>query len=192
MTTRKQRIGSPALLFVAAAWACVAACNLEIPTSVVVTDGPGFVLSGSGQLAAFTVYAPRAGRRIASANSDLDTVVWQIKASKGYFEGTFVGHLQLLYGKLPDGYNQTVPSQSQAAPPLAPGAVYSFFAETTNAPAIGGSFYMNASSPIQIDVSDLCVTLTAGRNVEVNCGTGEPYEEPTDLEKFAREHRVTR
>ena len=51
---------------------------------------------------------------------------------------------------------------------------------------------MNGSGPTQIDVSDLCVTLIAARNVEVNCGTGEPYEEPTDLAKFAREHEVAR
>jgi hypothetical protein len=88
----------------------VAACDWEVPTLVRVTSGPAFEFSGSGQLASFTVYAPRAGRRIAAGHSDVDTVVWQIKASKGYFEGTRVGHLQLVYGKLPDGYNQTVPS----------------------------------------------------------------------------------
>jgi hypothetical protein len=186
-----KRAGHPLLLFVAACWTCVAACNWEVPTTIRVTSGPAFVLAGSGDLASFTVYAPRAGRRIATGSSEIDTVVWQIKASKGYFGGARVEHLQLVYGKLPDGYKQTVPSQSQAAPPLAPGVVYGFFAETTNAPGMGGTLYMSEAGPTQI-YFDLCVTRIKGRDVAVNCRTNEPYEEPTDLAKFAREHQVTR
>jgi hypothetical protein len=111
--------------------------------------------------------------------------------SKGYFEGTRVGHLQLVYGKLPDGYKQTVPSQSHGALPLALGVVYGFFAETTNAPGFGGSFYLTGSGPTQIDVPGLCLRLIERRDVAVKCGTNEPDEEPTDLAKFAREHQIT-
>jgi hypothetical protein len=182
-----KRAGNLLLLFVATSWTCVAACNWgEVPTSVRVTSGPAFVLSGSGDLASFTVFAPRAGRRIAVGSSELDTVVWQIKASKGYFKGTRVEHLQFVYGKLPDGYKQTVPSQSHGAPPLAPGVVYGFFAETTNAPGIGGSFYLTGSGPAQIDVPGLCLRLIERRDVAVKCGTNEPYEEPADLAKCSR------
>lgn len=192
MTTRRQKLRNTLLLvFLAASFTYVAACNWEKPTSVRVSSGPSFVFSGSGRLASFTVYAPQAGHRIASPNPDVATVVWQIKASKGYFEGTHVEHMQLAYGKLPDGYNQAVPSQSQGPPPLAPGAVYSFFAETTDAPAIGGFFYMSGSRPTQMNVPDLCLKLINSREVAVKCGTNEPYREPTDLEKFAQEHEVT-
>jgi hypothetical protein len=129
---------------------------------------------------------------MATSSSELDTVAWQIKASKGYFEGTRVEHLQLVYGKVPDGYTQTVPSQSHGAPPLLSGVAYSFFADSTGAPRIGGHFYMNGTAPIQISVPDLCLTRKEGLDVAVHCGgRNEPYEEPTDLAKFAREHQVT-
>jgi len=193
MTTRTQKLKNTLLLvFLTACLTYVAACDWEKPTSVRVSSGPSFVFSGSGRLASFTVYAPQTGQRIASPNSDVATVVWQIKASDGYFKGTHVEHMQLAYGKLPDRYNLAVPSQSQGAPPLAPGAVYSFFAETTDAPAIGGFFYMSGTGPIQIDVPDLCLRLINGREVAVRCGTSEPYQEPTDLEKFAQQHEATR
>jgi hypothetical protein len=169
----------------------VAACDYERATSVTVRSGPSFVLSGSGHLAIFTVYSPNNGHRIASPNPDVATVVWQIKASKGYFEGTRVEHLELVYGKPQDGYNQTVPVESQA-PRLAPGTVYSFFAETTGAPAIGGFFFLGATGPIQINIPDLCLRQLNGREVSVKCGTSEPYQEPTDLEGFAREHQDLR
>jgi hypothetical protein len=118
------------------------------------------------------------------------TTIWQIKASGGYFEGARVGGMQLPYGKVPDGYRQTVPEQSQQpiAPP--PGAIYSFFAETTDAPGIGGFFYLGGKGLTQIIVPDLCLKLINGREVSVKCGTNDPYEEPTNLEKFAHAHQV--
>src|SRR5258706_12104694 len=104
----------------------------ERPTVVGVNAGPSFTMKGSGQLAGFTVYAPRAGNRIAFPHKDDSSVAWQIVATKGYFEGAHVGGLQLKYGAVPSGYTQLVPSESQPAPALSAGAVYSFFAETTN------------------------------------------------------------
>jgi hypothetical protein len=192
MNRRQKLKNALLLLFLAASLTYAAACNWESPTSVRVSYGPAFIFSGSGRLASFTVYAPHTGQRIASPNPDVATVVWQIRVSKGYFEGSHVERMQLSYGKLPDGYNQGVPSQSQRAPPLASGAVYSFFAETTDAPAIGGFFYMSETRPTQINVPDFCLRLINGRDVAVKCGTNEPYQEPTDLEKFAQQHRVTR
>lgn len=169
----------------------VAACNREKATSVIVNSGPSFVFSGSGHLAIFTVYSPDSGHRIASPSPDIATVIWQIKASKGYFQGVRVERLELTYGKRPDGYNQTFPLESQA-PTLAPGMVYSFFAETTGAPAIGGFFFLSATGPIQINIPNLCLRQLGGREVAVKCGTSEPYQEPTDLEGFTREHQVLR
>jgi len=165
-------------------------CEWERPTLVSVREGPMFAFSGNGRLATFTVYAPQTGRRIASPNPDVATIIWQIKASKGYFEGARVGGMQLNYGNIPDGYSQTVPGQPQRAPAPAPGAVYSFFAETTDAPGIGGFFYVGRTGLTQITVPDLCLKLINGREVAVKCGTDDPYQEPTDLEKFAQEHQV--
>ena len=92
----------------------------EIPTSVKVRSGPSFALRGSGQLAIFTVYAPQSGQRIAFPHPALASAVWQIRASEGYFKGTHVDGLQLTYGKVPSGYQQLVPVQSQVAPQLSP------------------------------------------------------------------------
>jgi hypothetical protein len=188
----KRQLISPNMLltFLAFSAICCAGCEWERPTLVSVREGPTFAFAGNGRLATFTVYAPHNGKRIASPNPDVATIIWQIKASRGYFEGARVGGLQLTYGKVPDGYEQTTPSQPQQASPPTPGVVYSFFAETTDAPGIGGFFYMSQSGLTQISVPDICLKLINGGEVAVKCGTDEPYQEPTDLEKFAQEHRV--
>jgi len=169
---------------------CCAGCEWERPTVVSVRQGPVFVFSGNGRLATFTVYAPHAGQHIADPSPDVAMIVWQVKASKGYFEGARVGGMQLSYGKVPGGYSQTVPESSQQAPAPMPGAVYSFFAETTDAPGIGGFFYVGRAGLTQITVPDLCLKLINGRAVAVKCGTNNPYQEPADLEKFAQEHQL--
>lgn len=158
---------------------CGVGCEWEKPTVISVRQGPVFAFSGNGRLATFTVYAPNAGRHIADPDPDLARIIWQIKATRGYFEGARVGGMQLSYGGLPDGYRQTVPNSPQQAPAPTSGAVYSFFAETTGAPGIGGFFYVGREGLTQITVPDLCSRLVNGRQVDVNCGTGEPYQEPT-------------
>ena len=139
----------------------------EIPTSVKVEAGPSFLLGGSGRLATFTVYAPQSNQRIAFPDRDLAAVVWQVTASKGYFKGSHVKGLQLTYGKVPSGYEQLVPSQLQAVPSLAPGTVYAFLAETTDAPIASGYFYMGESGPIQTAMPDLCLMFVQGRKGEM-------------------------
>jgi len=164
----------------------------ETPTSVKVGSGPSFTLKGSGRLATFTIYAPQSGQRIAFPHPALASSVWQIKASQGYFKGTRVDGVQLTYGKIPNGYQQLVPGQTQVAPALSPGVVYSFFAETTDAPIASGYFYMDKSGPVQTEIPDLCAMLVDGRKVRSNCklGSTEPYQEPADLEKYVREHQT--
>jgi hypothetical protein len=166
----------------------------EVPTSVKVENGPSFSLRGSGRLAIFTVYAPLSGQRIAFPDGDVASVVWKIRASEEYFKGARVQDLKLTYGKVPNGYEQLVPEQSQVAPPLPPGAVYSFFAETTDAPISSGYFYMDKSGPIQTKVPDLCVMLSQGRKVRVNCkpNSTAPYQEPTNLEEMVQKNRTDR
>lgn len=187
-----KRTTAPSKLFVllALSLACCVGCEWEKPTLVSVRQGPVFAFSGNGRLATFTVYAPRPGQHIADPNPEVATVIWQIKATKGYFEGVRVGGMRLPYGKVPDGYSQTVPNSPRQAVAPTLGTVYSFFAETTDAPGIGGFFYMGRSGLTQITVSDLCLKLINGREVPVKCGTDQPYQEPTDLEKFAREHQI--
>ena len=169
---------------------CFLSCSRERPTTVAVGPGLSFRFAGSGRLASFTVYGPQTGQRIAPPDSDVASVVWQIKTSKGYFNGAQVQGLQFTYGKMPDGYIAIVPSQSQPPPPLAAGAVYSFLAETTDAPIAEGYFFMNGTEPIQTTIPDACLMLANGHEVRVNCTTKQPYQEPTNLEEVVRKNRV--
>ena len=171
---------------------CCMSCEWEVPTSVAVREGPTFEFAGSGRLARFTVYAPKRGRRISSSSPEMGIAIWQIVTSKGYFEGARVEGMRVTYGQIPEGYEQTVPRPSEKAEPPPLRVVCSFFAETTNAPGVGGSIFMSPTGPVQIDVPDQCLRRIDGREVEVNCRTNEPYQEPADLEKFVQEHRVRR
>lgn len=161
----------------------------EIPTVVKVGPGPSFALTGSGRLASFTIYAPIGGQKVAFPDGDVSSAVWQISSSKGYFQGAPVSGLNLIYGKVPEGYKQIVPDKLQGPPSLRPGLIYSFFAESTGAGIAAGSFYVGKSGATFSVATDLCVTLENGRHVRINCKTHEPYREPADIEKFADEHR---
>ena len=158
----------------------------EVKTSARLGSGPSFYLDGSGHLASFTVYAPQPGRKIAIPN-DTKSEVWGIRSVSAI--GEMVAHMNLLYGTVPDGYLQTVPTKG-AAPALTPGLVYHFFAETTSAPGAEGYFYIDKNMPILINVPDLCASAFVGDVKAVKCSTGEPYVEPKDLEKFVQENRV--
>lgn len=169
----------------------------EIPTSVIVGNGLSFSFQGNGRLASFTVSAPLNGQKIAEGCTaqlfpcaGRATPVWQIQASSGYMNGSNVNNLRLQYGKIPEGYTQLVPPNSQATPTLGSGVVYAFFAETTGAPGVAGDFYVQPSGAIDVvDISDLCKRMKNGQWVRVNCETDQPYEEAADITKFVREHR---
>jgi hypothetical protein len=96
----------------------------------------------------------------------------------------------LSYGVVPTNYSQAVPGSTQVAPALTPGRVYSFFAETTGAPAVDGFFYMDESGPIQTLVPDLCTMLENGRQIRVSCKTKQPYEEPLDLKEMTLRNKI--
>jgi hypothetical protein len=100
-----------------------------------------------------------------------------------------VERMELRYGVVPDGYTQTVPLAGKAAA-LSTGLVYYFFAETTGAPGAEGFFYVDKGGPIRIAVPGLCESGFVGDVKPLKCGTGEPYVEPKDLEKFVQENRV--
>ncbi len=197
MNTRNELHDLVSLMLLMSCLICLCGCNWERPTAVAVGPGPSFVLRGSGRLASFTISAPLSGQKVAfPCNkvlfpcSGVATVMWQIESSKGYVEGAHVEGFQVKYGKVPNGYTQVVPSQSQSVSPLPPGFIYSFSAETTDAAGQSGYFYVDGAGTVQVlEVTDLCLTSQAGRQVRVNCRTKDPYKEPTDVEMFAREHQ---
>jgi hypothetical protein len=158
----------------------------EVSTTARIHQGPTFSLDGSGHLVSFTVYAPQPGRKIATPN-DAKSEVWSIRPVNG--GGEAVARMNLVYSRVPDDYVQTVPSKGEA-PTLPSGLVYYFFAETTNAPGAEGFFYMDKTTPIPVKVPGLCESGFVGDVKPVKCGTGEPYVEPKDLEKFVREHHL--
>jgi hypothetical protein len=100
--------------------------------------------------------------------------------------------MRVVYGEVPQGYAQTIPEPSERAkaPPL--GGICAFFAETVNAPGVGGAMFMSPTGPVPVSVRDYCLRLINGREVEVNCQTNAPYQEPIDIERFVQEHRVVR
>lgn len=172
--------------------ACVLSCHLEIPTSVVVRSGPSFELSGSGRLSKFTVYAPRTGRRVAAADADVSVVIWQIVPSHGYFEGSPVQGMRIVYGVVPRGYVQILPALYEKPNALPLGVISAFFAETANAPGVGGTIFMGSSGPVAVNVPNHCLRRINGKEVEVDCETNEPYQDPSDIEKFVQMHRIMR
>ncbi len=194
----KNMIRQKAISFIAAIILLqVLGCHrTEVPTSVIVGNGPSFSFRGSGRLDSFTVSAPLNGQKIAEGCTarlfpcaGRATSVWQIQAASEYLKGSNVNGLHLQYGKVPEGYAQLVPPNSQPAPTLGSGVIYAFFAETTGAPGIAEDFYVQPSGAIDtVDVSDLCKRMKNGQWVRVNCKTDQPYEEPADMEKFVREH----
>jgi len=176
------------VLLVATCLLCCSACEYEVPVSISVGAGPSFAITtGSDRLVTFSVYAPLHGERIAAPHPDVAVVVWEIKAIN---EDSSVEGSRLVYGKIPEGYKQVVPSQSQTPPPLPVGAAYSFYVLPAEAQPLGGYFYMDKTGPIQIRSPDICLTLIKGREARVKCGTNEPYQEPKDLEEMVRRNRI--
>lgn len=167
-------------LFVLTLLAC------EVATSIRLQNGPSFSLDGSGHLASFTVYAPQPTHKIAIPN-DAKSEVWSVRPVSG--RGEMVSSMNLLYGRVPRGYQQTVPSEG-TAPTLAPGLVYYFFAETTGASGAEGFFYLDKTNPILVNVPGLCESAFVGDVKPVKCGTTDPYVEPKDLARFVQDNRV--
>ena len=167
---------------------CLLLCSCEVSTSAKIGSGPSFSLNGSGHLSSFTVYAPQLGRRIAIPN-DAKSEVWSFRTASGNAKGEKVAGMNLLYGRVPIGYVQTVPN-GEVASALTPGFVYFFIAETTGAAWAHGFFYIDRNKPIPINVPGLCPSAIIGDVKPVKCGTSEPYVEPKDLEKFVQENRL--
>ena len=167
---------------------CLLFCGCEVRTAVRLGSGPSFSLAGSGRLASFSIYGPQSGHKIATPY-DAKSQVWSIQPQNGYPDSALVNHMNLVYGIVPKGYTQTVPTNA-AAPALTEGFVYYFIAETTGAPWAEGFFYMEKSEPVPIKVPGLCESGVVGEVKALKCRTNEPYIEPKDLEQFVRENRI--
>jgi len=158
------------------------------PTAIKVENGPAFSMRGQGNLARFTIYAPVPGTKIANP-FDPSSVLWEIEARpKGLLEGVSIEGLRLAYAKIPGGYTQTVPENSQAAPHLAPGRIYSFVAWSTLSGELGGDFYVGKTGAVLAVELDACAVSTGHGTVRTNCQTHAPLREPADIDKYAREH----
>ena len=159
----------------------------EVPTSLELTNGPSFLLNGSGRLASFTIYSPQAGHRIATPN-DADSEIWSIQAI-GFAERLMVAHMNVRYGSVPPGYKQTTPASGNP-PALGTGFVYYFLAETTGAQGVEGFFYVSKAGPTRINVPDLCPSGFVGDVKPIKCATHEPYIEPKDIEQLVRDNTM--
>jgi hypothetical protein len=107
----------------------IALLGCEVGTSVRVAAGPTYSLDGSGRLASFVVYGPRAGHRIATP-LDTHALMWSLEPQRGATNGLLVVNREVTHGKILDGYVQTFPGHGPANT-LSPGLVYAFEAETT-------------------------------------------------------------
>jgi hypothetical protein len=122
---------------------------IEGPTAVTVENGPAFSLRGDGNLARFTIYAPVKGTKIANP-FDTTSALWEIEARRqDLLGGIRIDGLRLVYAKIPEGYTQTVPGNSQPAPHLESGRIYAFEAWSNLAGELGGDFYVDQTGAIQ-------------------------------------------
>jgi hypothetical protein len=175
-----------AIVLLVICFAVLASCEVGT-TAVHISAGPTFLLDGSGNLASFTVWAPRNGHKIATP-MDTKGLMWGIEPQGGVTKGQPIVNRQLAYGKVPEGYVQTFPTAG-LADSLAPGLVYAFAIDSTGATGASGFFYMDGQTPIRIDVPGLCESALAGDVKPLACGTNSPFVEPTDLPSFVRDHR---
>lgn len=162
---------------------------IEGPTAITVENGPAFSLRGDGNLARFTVYAPRKGTKIANPY-DPSSTLWEVQARRqDLLGGVRIDGMRLVYGKIPGGgYTQTVPTNSQPAPHLESRKIYAFVAWSNLAGELGGDFYVDQTGALQaVDLGE-CGLSTGHGVVRTNCATHERLRDPADIDKFAREH----
>lgn len=147
----------------------------ERPTRVRIEGDaiPVFVLSGSGEVAIFTVYSPDYMTKAAEPD-DENFALWRISATSGYFGGAYIGQLgRITYGVVPPGYTQQRPFVG-AAPPLTGDGKYSYFVETTDAPGAGGYFEIRNSRASAASGSGPCFQTKNQKWINVPCPTAEP------------------
>lgn len=147
----------------------------ERPTHVRIDGGtiPVFVLSGSGDVAIFTIYSTDYPTK-ATEPGDEKFALWQIEPIGGYFQGSYIGELRrITYGVVPPGYAQRRPLVG-TPPQLTEGTKYSYFVETTDAPGAGGYFEIRNSRAFTANGSGPCFQTRNQKWINVPCPTVAP------------------
>jgi hypothetical protein len=142
----------------------------ERPTHVRIDGGtiPVFHLSGSGEVAIFTIYSPDYMTK-ATQPGDEKFALWQIEPIEGYFHGVYIGELgKITYGVVPAGYAQLRPLVGNA-PPLTENTKYSYFVETTDAAGAGGYFEIRNSRAFKTSGTGPCFQSKNQNWVNVPC-----------------------
>ena len=144
------------------------ACERETKVELAVGNPPTFVLSGSGDLAAMTVYGPE--NQETQDPFDDTGALWKIIPEGGYEKGKPVERLlSITYGVVPGGYKQVIPTDNEPPLVLVPDVRYSYRVETTNAPHAGGFFQIKDGNAIPVQGPNSCFELRDGKWVRVEC-----------------------
>lgn len=143
---------------------------LEVPTRVKVEGGeiPVFALAGTGNLASFSVSRLPPDEKLQSR--DEIRLLWKLVAQPNNSPGRALRVVgKLIYGVVPDGYKQVFPEASAPPERIVPGARYSFYCETTNAPHAGGVFSLKSGQATKLDEPVPCFAERDGKSVKVPC-----------------------
>lgn len=98
MTTKIWSFGTLGFILLACS---IAGCERQTQVRFKGGVAPVFDLSGSGAVAIFSVYSPDYMTKAKGPN-DEDFALWKIKASGGYFSGTWISDLgSISYGVVP-------------------------------------------------------------------------------------------
>ena len=160
---RKVRV----VLLLLIAWSLM---GCERTTQVKIKGGttPVFVLSGSGELAIFTVYGPDYITK-SEKPFDEDFALWEIRPPGGYLAGAHIEDLgSVTYGVVPPGYEQVKP-QVGSPPPLTEGQRYFFHVDTTDAPGAAGFVEIRNSQALQTHGGAPCFGGKDGKWVRAPC-----------------------
>ena len=146
----------------------MAACERETTVKLEGGNPPSFVLTGSGNLGAMTIYGPESEQ---AKEPFGDTgALWKIVPEAGYLKGTRVERLHsITYGVVPQGYKQVIPENNESPLPLVTGTRYSYWFDTTNAPHAGGSFEIRNGQATHVEGLRLCFDFRDGKWLRIPC-----------------------
>lgn len=128
---------------------------------------PSFVLFGTGNLVELSVGYDLQDKTVAP--SKRSPVIWKITQTSR--DGERLENLgRIVYGVVPKGYKQTVPTEGNPPPELTTGKYYYYYLETINAPHVDGDFEIRNGKPIRVYGVATCYKVVNNREVESPCG----------------------
>jgi len=143
---------------------------LEVPTQVKLEGSqiPVFALAGTGNLGSFSIYSLPPEEKLKSR--DQIKLLWKIMSEPNGSAGYSLRAVgKVTYGVVPKGYKQVFPETGASPEGIVPGARYSFYCETTNAPHAGGLFALKNGLAIKLNERVPCFEEQAGKSVRVPC-----------------------